>query len=534
MKLSSHLKISRHGIYYFRTIIPKAVRLLYDGKTELKYSLRTRDPVTAKRQAYILSAQTAYIFTKAKLTMIRHDPKGFNPLDQSTWPTSKESTNSWEVLLPNGIALRTDPNNPDDHDKGLEALGKIGTMYPALFNTSVAPLEPAVPVSKCIRLSKGIEIFVSARAAGSIPAESTKISERRKFAHFLAWTHDPHDPPLDQITSDTIEAYLTHLQNVGQVQHDGLELTKTTVNTYRAFLNVLFVYLKAKKHYPRDILIPTDGVKVFSRGERLKTQAIESWQPFNPIELELIFKPEHIKKTKSPHEFWLPFLGLYTGARLDELSQIFPHDIRQTNEGLWFLHIHRNDGNNTKNKSSIRRLSIHPDLISLGLIDYIEDVKSIAPSARLFPYLRYCEKNGYASVPSKAFARYLDRKEINITSSKKVFHSFRSTLVQLLEDNNVQEKHIQNLIGHAEKGTIAIHYGKKTDFNQLKDWVMIEIAFPFIETKIQQLKYNRGDFTNAIIQELKNRDGRIKNEKAKAERAARIAKQNKLMEELSA
>lgn len=533
MKLSSHLKISRHGIYYFRTVIPKVIRPLYDGKTELKYSLRTRDPVTARRQAYILSAQTAHIFTKAKLTMIRHDPKGFNPSDQSTWPTSKESSNSWEVLLPNGITVKTDPNSPDDHNKGLEALGKIGEMFPALFNTPTAPVVTP-SVKHAIKLSAGIKLFLDERATNKGIVESTRKGEARKLEHFLSWTNDPHDPPLNLITSDTIQAYLKYLRNVAKEQHDGAELTKTTVNTYRAFLNILFVFLRNGNYFPKDTPVPTVGTVIFSKGERKKTQAAESWQPFNPIELSLIFKPEYIKNTKQPHEFWLPFLGLYTGARIDEICQIFPHDIRQTNEGSWFLHIHRNDGNNTKNETSVRRIPIHPNLISLGLIDYIEDVKAIAPSARLFPYLKYSEKNGYASVPSKAFARYLDRKEINITSDKKVFHSFRSTLVQLLEDNNVQVKHIQSLIGHAEKGTTAVHYGKKTDLNQLKDWVVIEIAFPFIETNIQQLKYNRGDFTNAIIKELKNKERFVNSQNAKAERAARIAKQKKLMEELSA
>ena len=142
MKLPSHLKISRHGIYYFRTIVPKVIRPLYDGKTELKYSLHTRDPVTARRQAYILSAQTAHIFSKARLAMTRYDPKNFNPLDQSTWPTSKESANSWELLLPNGITLRTDPNNPDDQKNGLEAMETLGRLFPATQSTSTAESKP--------------------------------------------------------------------------------------------------------------------------------------------------------------------------------------------------------------------------------------------------------------------------------------------------------------------------------------------------------------------------------------------------------
>ena len=534
MKLSSHLKISRHGIYYFRFIVPKILRPLYGGKTEIKYSLKTRDPVTARREAYILSAETAHIFYKAKQTMTRHDPKAFDPKDSSTWPSAKDANNKYELTsLPDGgFSVKTDPNDPNDH---LNAMAMLKMIIGSNVHSrpQSAPVVSS-PVKHAIKLSEGIKLFLEERASNKGIVESTKKGEARKLEHFLAWTNDPHDPPLNLITSDTIQAYLNYLRNVGNKLHDGAELTKTTVNTYRAFLNILFVFLRTGNHFPKDLPVPTVGTVIFSKGERKKTQAAESWQAFNPLELSLIFKPEHIKNIKQPHEFWLPFLGLYTGARIDELCQIFPYDIRQTNEGLWFLHIHKNDGNTVKNENSIRRVPIHPDLISLGLIEYIEDVKAIAPSGRLFPYLNYCKKNGYASVPSKAFARYLDRKEINITSSKKVFHSFRSTLVQLLEDNHVHAKHIQSLIGHAEAGALPVHYGKKVELKQLKNWVVIEIDFPFIVQNMQQLKYNRGDFTNAIIKELENQKRLIKVENARAERAARAGAKEKLTKELNA
>jgi len=61
--LATHLKTSRHGIYYFRVTVPAALRARF-GKNELVYSLYTRDPAKAKRLAYTLTSQTHILFVK--------------------------------------------------------------------------------------------------------------------------------------------------------------------------------------------------------------------------------------------------------------------------------------------------------------------------------------------------------------------------------------------------------------------------------------------------------------------------------------
>ena len=528
MKLSSHLKISRHGIYYFRFIVPKILRPLYGGKTEIKYSLKTRDPVTARREAYILSAETAHIFYKAKQTMTRHDPKAFDPKDSSTWPSAKDANNKYELTsLPDGgFSVKTDPNDPNDH---LNAMAMLKMIIGSNVHSRPQPAPVVLPTIKhAIKLSEGIKLFLEERATNKGIVESTKKGEARKLEHFLAWTNDPHDPPLNLITSDTIQAYLTYLRNVGKKLHDGAELTKTTVNTYRAFLNILFVFLRTGNHFPKDIPIPTAGTVVFSKGERKKTQEAESWQPFNPRELSLIFKPEHLKNIKKPHEFWVPILCLYMGARLDEICQLFTYDVKQANEGFYFLDFNDFDGNSLKNGPSKRKSPLHEDLIALGFLDYVADVNALVPFGRIFPYLNYSEKDGYASVPSKAFARYLDRDGINISHPKKVCHSFRSTLTQLLQDKSVTDDRIENLIGHAGDGTLKRSYGKPLELNQLNELVVKKISVPMVKSNIDALKYRKGEYTDMLKNELAICEREQKNKRAKEARtAASLGENNK-------
>src|SRR5690606_20223968 len=71
-------------------------------------------------------------------------------------------------------------------------------------------------------------------------------------------------------------------------------------------------------------------------------------------------------------EYWLPLLGLYTGARLEELCQLQKSDIRQT-DGLHYIDIHEDNDeeNQTKSSSSNRRVPLHSHLIELGFLEFV-------------------------------------------------------------------------------------------------------------------------------------------------------------------
>src|SRR5690606_31733883 len=66
---------------------------------------------------------------------------------------------------------------------------------------------------------------------------------------------------------------------------------------------------------------------------------------FSTTELaRLLTGPEMRKMAENPedqHKFWLPHLGLFTGARVNELCQLHPeHDILQDSESkVWYLRI---------------------------------------------------------------------------------------------------------------------------------------------------------------------------------------------------
>ena len=55
MKVNAHLILSRHGAYYYRAIIPNSLKIKL-GLSEIKRSLGTKDPKTAKQFAICFNA----------------------------------------------------------------------------------------------------------------------------------------------------------------------------------------------------------------------------------------------------------------------------------------------------------------------------------------------------------------------------------------------------------------------------------------------------------------------------------------------
>jgi integrase len=130
------------------------------------------------------------------------------------------------------------------------------------------------------------------------------------------------------------------------------------------------------------------GVKV--RGRKVPEEAR---LPYDTTDLQRIFSRPVYTEAYRPlggggeAAYWLPLLGLFTGARLEELGQARVVDVKEA-EGIHFLDISdAGEGKSVKTASSRRRVPIHPELERLGFLDYVEERKR-AKDARLFPILK--------------------------------------------------------------------------------------------------------------------------------------------------
>jgi integrase len=113
-------------------------------------------------------------------------------------------------------------------------------------------------------------------------------------------------------------------------------------------------------------------------------------------------------------------------------------------------------GRTLKTKSTARTIPLHPELIRIGFLRFVESRRGEGAKAWLFPLIAP-GTNGAAAF-SKWFGRHLSN--LGITDERKVFHSFRHNAKDALRRAKVQEDLNDAITGHAGGG-VGRGYGTK-------------------------------------------------------------------------
>ena len=162
----------------------------------------------------------------------------------------------------------------------------------------------------------------------------------------------------------------------------------------------------------------------------------------------------------------LILLGIFTGARLEEIGQLDVDDIREE-DGITYIFIHADTatGRRIKNKTSRRKVPVHPFLLNTGFLPGVgsgarqEEDRRGGGGGKLFPTLT--SKTDTLTAPfSKWWRRYTI--SIGVYTPQKTFHSFRHTFKRTMRDAGIDGKLTDALQGHA--GTsIADSYGRDAE-----------------------------------------------------------------------
>ena len=228
-------------------------------------------------------------------------------------------------------------------------------------------------------------------------------------------------------------------------------VTAVTVNNRLRKLSAFMNWCKTNGYIQDN---PLTGLKMMTGSAKEARLSFEQHDLTTLLDLDAL----KTEARKHPWRYWIPLLGRYTGARLEELCQLRTDDFVEQ-QGILCIRIDdSSEGQNLKNASSRRMLPIHPSLIELGLLRYVESAKATG-AHRLFPDLEPVRgKLGHA--PSKWFGRYKAKRGID--DSKKTFHSFRHTLIDDLRDAGVQDSLIKRIVGHEDSSVTFGVYGSRT------------------------------------------------------------------------
>lgn len=255
-----------------------------------------------------------------------------------------------------------------------------------------------------------------------------------------------------------------------EVLAEGVSSETKKRNLYRA--HAVIAHGVEQHDLDPKILLPLKKPKGKGRG---KGSGIKSYLPFSEDELRLLFHSESYKNNsfKKASNFWLPLLGLYTGARLEELAG-FHLSAFATVEGLPAMLLSDHETTDEgKNEHALRYVPIHPELLKAGLLEYAELLKEEGHS-RLFPEIRAAARDGYAKRATADFTAY--RRSVGVGKdkgerSREVFHSFRATMSGKLFHLGVDGDLSRRLTGHAAKdvhegtylGAVAIPMARATE-----------------------------------------------------------------------
>jgi integrase len=168
-------------------------------------------------------------------------------------------------------------------------------------------------------------------------------------------------------------------------------------------------------------------------------------------------------KLSNPY-YWSFIIGIFSGMRTNEISQLRIDDI--VKEGnVWMMIIDETQGKRVKTTSSIRKVPVHPTLISLGFLDYVEIIKSKGFD-RLFPELTK-DRDGYSSKISRHYNQKFLPSVGVWKKQVKVLYSTRHTFINRCYNKGVDRDVIKEIVGHEPDFTMEVYGGNPFTPTQL-------------------------------------------------------------------
>lgn len=502
MRAVPRLTVNRHGVYTFRVLVPKALRPVL-GTAELKRSLGTKEYNVAKLRCAKLNYEIELRFANMKKQLA---DLGLNP----------EEVRELTVKLPGGVSLDVDLEKPAERDyldslmrqyatPTFDELSANGTLaaFVAESKAKIAKIEAdrraASTKGPEIRdvLEKWRVVLEKRVAASTLKDYTARVNNLEKFLK----THlNEHGfVRLAQVGKAEAVAYRELLDGKSKVQ---------TADGITQVLRNFMEFAIKRSYYTGDN--PFAGLTELTKARA--AEVAENYERFTDDELVKIFGPKaYAAFNKKPHFFWLPLLSVFSGARIEELSQLDLADI-VVMDGIPCIDINDRDDKEVKNKASIRLVPIHSRLIKLGFLQYVEDMRPLGEK-KLFPYL-VKTVNGYSKTGSAHFGEYL--KHLEIKTPTKVFHSFRHTYNNAMKQNKVPESARCQVVGHKYESLNDEVY---SDQFGLADTLLFmeKVQYPCIG---EYPAYRAGQFTKQVERLVAIKKSKQANREARARREA--------------
>ena len=248
-------------------------------------------------------------------------------------------------------------------------------------------------------------------------------------------------------------------------------------------LKSVFLWAVQRQYMSTNIL---EKMRIKDRAQ--KVQVKNQRFRFDESDLDAIFNSDKYTKNKHDrtYDYWIPLLGLYTGARLGELSQLRLDDIH-TEDKVWVININEKEDKTVKTANGIRSVPIHKALVTLGFIKYVQHLKEMYKTNKLHTNLIFPDvvrgRDGYGHNISKSFDRYLTSVKIKVDG--KSFHSLRHTFADEQKQAEENTSVTAEILGHSIDNETLGRYGK--DYKITIKKAAIDRYTPLTEAQIKKI-----------------------------------------------
>jgi integrase len=483
---------NRHGTYYFRYIIPVALRSRFSNKREYRCSLRTDSKRLAVRCAKIY--RTRFELFIEKLYSVSDNIK-------TGLITSVDIFGDHIEADFNGDAKKELHAIERMKDQAIDRAMKMG-IDPASLLIS-RQNQPSARTNKPIgaetpTISEISEKYLEYKKTRSKLAQKTIVDYSSDYDLLIFILGE--DKQVGELTNDDLEAFYSGLGKIPtsyksddkyksksfpQLQSIQIPTNRipdvATINKKFSRISTLLKHAVKKNYIDQN---PADSVITAVDTVRAKDKR----DIFNDSDLNIIFSSTFFtahkwrknlhRRDAEAYRFWMFPLALFTGARQGELLQLEKQDVAQSDDGTWYIDIREEFDKvtgekirSTKNQNSIRQVPLSNALIEMGFLDFVKSVRSNA----LFSELTK-KKNGQDAA-QKFLNAQLKRWGVHV-KDVKTFHSLRHTFVTQAIRHDIKPQHIGGITGHLSKkdyidvAEIANTYNKGFTLADLKKNVL--------------------------------------------------------------
>lgn len=456
--MSGHTNLFRRGaVYYYRSRVPNDL-LKALGKSEVKFSLKTKDHKEAIKRVRIEAAKVELMFAKHRQSITLKA----KPLSETLTPDflkQIEEVVYWSLLytdedlrvhgIPTGDGTRAPLHKQFDeysdtmssrlHDlKGAFARGDLENLIPTTvwylntyFDASVNNDSPEVrtvarEIQKgFLRAQEAIQsrnqgnradtpaapqsrLSDSPVESGDVPLLSEVVSKWVEDKSRVSWTPQTSrdhqrwvsafisvsgDKPFNSYRKADAMAFKSLLLKLPanwskKAAFKGMDIAKaaesaqllglepmSSKNARKVFQYVGSLWRWLFAHYDELEKNIFEGITIEAHSDKRKERDSFTIDDLNTIFSSSLYtgcKSEGRLYQSGSHsmkgtaKFWVPLIALYSGARMGEILQLYPSDIKEENGIHYFDFNADGDDKTLKTRTSERKVPIHQMLITLA------------------------------------------------------------------------------------------------------------------------------------------------------------------------